>query len=153
MITLFYATQTGNARDCAERLGRQLDSHHFPNRLIDLANYSADQLREETLALFVVSTYGEGEPPDDAVTFHASLAKMPAGSLAQLRYSVFALGDIDYVLFCGFGHDCDEFLSRAGAVRLLEVEECNLDQDKRLSGWLNRLLPLLYAARSLESAG
>ncbi|MEM1059889.1 MAG: flavodoxin domain-containing protein [Verrucomicrobiota bacterium] len=143
MITVFYATQTGNSEACAEWLKDALEDEKLPCRMVNLAEYEARQLQEERLALFVVSTYGEGDPPDDAIPFHESMEALHHDELAQLRYAVFALGDIDYTLFCGFGHSCDRLLAGAGASRLREVEECNLDQADRLPSWTDELIPVL----------
>lgn len=143
MITIFYATQTGNAEACAKWLLGRLEHCGFACRLINLADIDAARLATERIALFVVSTYHEGDPPDAAAPFHESLRQLAPGSLRGLSYAVFALGDIDYTLFCGFGHDCDQALREAGATRLLEIEECNLDQAKRLPPWTDRIAPLL----------
>jgi len=143
MITIFFATQTGNAEECAHWLLQKLQGRGFPCRLVNLADYRASQLSQEKAALFVVSTFGEGDPPDDAIPFHESLKELRPGALPELKYAVFALGDIDYTLFCNFGYDCDQFLNEAGAFRLLEVEECNLDQARKLPLWVDRIAPLL----------
>lgn len=143
MITVFYATQTGNSEACAEWLHDALKDEELPCRLVNLAEYEANQLKEERFALFVVSSFGEGDPPDDAVPFHDSMEALSAEELAHLRFAVFALGDIDYTLFCGFGHTCDRLLTKAGALRLREVEECNLDQADKLPPWTDDLIPLL----------
>ena len=138
MITIFYATQTGNAEECAEWLGENLQNRGLICRTVNLADYDAGKLREENIALFVVSTFGEGDPPDDAVSFYEGLNALKPDDLAGLSYAVFALGDIDYVLFCGFGNTCDRLLDEAGAERLLEIEECNLDQAERLPSWVEK---------------
>lgn len=143
MIAIFFATQTGNAQECAEWLHDDLKKRNHPVHLKNLAETKAEELKTVQIALFVVSTFGEGDPPDDAVDFHAELEGMPAGSLTGLKYAVFALGDIDYTLFCGFGNNCDYLLSEAGATQLLEIEECNLDQADRLPIWADAVSPLL----------
>ncbi|MEM0966681.1 MAG: flavodoxin domain-containing protein [Verrucomicrobiota bacterium] len=135
MTTIFFATQTGNAEACAEWLQKDLEGRNHPVRLRNLVDVTAEDLKSEEFAVFVVSTYGEGDPPDDAEEFHQSLEGLPKDSLTHLQYAVFALGDIDYTIFCGFGNSCDYLLSEAGANQLMEVEECNLDQAERLPAW------------------
>lgn len=143
MITIFYATQTGNAEECAEWLSENLKNRGLICRTINLADFHASKLREENIALFVVSTFGEGDPPDDALAFHESLAELKPGDLTGLSYAVFALGDIDYVLFCGFGNICDQLLTESGAHQLLEVEECNLNQAEKLPPWSDKIASIL----------
>lgn len=143
MTTIYYATQTGNAEECAEWLKEYLSVREIEVQIRNLVDVEASEIQKDEVALFVVSTYGEGDPPDDAFDFYESLQKMPEESLDGVRYAVFALGDIDYVLFCGFGNNCDQLLEEAGAEQMLEVEECNLDQAERLPVWANRIVKLL----------
>lgn len=152
MITVFYATQTGNSEACAEWLRDALEDEELPCRLVNLAEYEAKQLREERFALFVVSSFGEGDPPDDVVPFHETMTELSPDELSHLRYAVFALGDIDYTLFCGFGHTCDRHLAKAGAQRLREVEECNLDQAEKLPPWTDAMIPELKELLASEKA-
>ncbi|MEM8587246.1 MAG: flavodoxin domain-containing protein [Pseudomonadota bacterium] len=135
MITVFYATQTGNSEACAQWLVEDLKGRGHEVRIRNLLDVGADDLKNETCALFVVSSTGEGDPPDDAVEFYDGLQNLPSGALAGLHYAVFALGDIDYTLFCGFGNNCDYLLGQIGATQLREVEDCNLDQAERLPVW------------------
>lgn len=143
MITVLFATQTGNAEYCAIDLVKALQAQGHTCKLENVYHYKAARLAEESLVLLVASTFGEGEPPDDAVPFFEDLKTLGAGSLPNLRYSVFALGDVDYELFCGFARDCDRLLEEAGAARLLPCEECNMDHDARLPGWAARVAETL----------
>ncbi|PTX95193.1 hypothetical protein DB345_12965 [Spartobacteria bacterium LR76] len=143
MITIFFATQTGNAEESAETLLKRLTGGGLAARTKTLYDYKAGKLAEEQVAVFVVSTFGDGEPPDDAIPFHEGLQAMADGSLPGLKYAVFALGDRCYDEFCKFGRDIDAQLERLGAERLLALEECDLDQDVKLPPWADQLLPLL----------
>jgi sulfite reductase (NADPH) flavoprotein alpha-component len=151
MITILYATMTGNAQTCAEDIATILTQHDLPSKVRDLADYPAAELANEDTVLLAVSTWGEGDPPDDAIPFADDLAEVEAGSLPNLRYAVFALGDTAYDEFCGFGFKCDQHLERSGATRLLDCENCDLDQDERLPAWAKRLIPLL-AGQPVEAA-
>ncbi|MEM7238292.1 MAG: flavodoxin domain-containing protein, partial [Pseudomonadota bacterium] len=145
VITILYATQTGNSEACAEWLLEDLQDRGLDVRIKNLLDVRADDLKEETCVLFVVSSTGEGNPPDDAVEFYESLEKLPGGSLTGLNFAVFALGDIDYTLFCGFGNNCDQLLGEAGGTQLREIEECNLDQAERLPMWSEEISDTLLA--------
>jgi len=134
-IAILFATMTGNSEASAEELSSLLEEKGHPCRVENLSDYSASRLAEETTVLLVVSTWGEGDPPDDAIDFAEELARLDENSLPNLRYSVFALGDTAYDEFCGFGKDCDAWLARAGASRMLECECCDLDHDEKMPAW------------------
>lgn len=143
MITIFFATQTGNAEESAENLLKRLSAGGLTARTKTLYDYQAGKLAEEQVALFVVSTFGDGEPPDDAIPFYAGLQALAEGSLPGLKYAVFALGDKCYDEFCKFGRDIEAQLERLGAERILATEECDLDQDAKLPPWADQLIPML----------
>ena len=142
-ITILFATMTGNAEGCAIDLDLALKERGFTCRRENLANYEAAALATESVVLLVVSTWGEGEPPDDAIPFHDQLQTLEAGRLAGRRFAVFALGDSSYDEFCGFGRNCDQLLENAGATRLLTCEVCDLDQDERLPRWAGEIADAL----------
>lgn len=148
MITILYATQTGNAEACAQWLLDDLKERDLEVRAKNLIEVEVEDLKSEKCVLYVVSTTGEGDPPDDAVAFHKQLKALPKGTLTGLQYAVFALGDIDYTFFCGFGNACDFLMGQAGATQLREIEECNLDQADRLPTWSQEMSELL---RSLQA--
>jgi sulfite reductase (NADPH) flavoprotein alpha-component len=144
-ITILFATMTGNAEGCAIDLELALKERGFTARKENLAHYDASSLARESIALLVVSTWGEGEPPDDAIPFYEDLQVLKAGSLSALRFAVFALGDSSYDEFCGFGRNCDQLLENAGATRLLPCEICDLDHDERLPRWACELADAIEA--------
>jgi sulfite reductase alpha subunit-like flavoprotein len=145
-VSILFGTMTGNAECCAIDLGRFLREKGFSPETENLAAFRAPSLAEKETALLVVSTWGEGEPPDDAIPFLESLRNLEPGALSGLRYAVFALGDSSYDVFCGFGKDCDQLLEKAGAVRLRECECCDLDHDERLPGWAGEIAAALGVA-------
>ncbi len=132
-----------NAEESAETLLKRLTDDGLAAHTKTLYDFKAGRLADEQVAVFVVSTFGEGEPPDDAIPFYEGLQALPAGSLPGLKYAVFALGDKCYDEFCKFGRDIDAQLERLGAERILAMEECDLDQDVKLPPWADQLIPLL----------
>src|SRR5207245_5078419 len=89
----------------------------FAPTVHDLANYPTAQLASERHLLVVTSTYGDGEPPDNAKAFWDFLGSDVAPKLPQLRFSVCALGDSNYPQFCAFGKSVDERMPKLGALR------------------------------------
>ena len=86
-----YASQSGMALQLAKRSASQLQSAGFSVQLAELNQLTQQQLHQSSKALFVVSTYGEGEPPDNASQFY-QLAQQWQQSFNQLQFAVLALG-------------------------------------------------------------
>jgi len=142
-MTILYGSQTGNGRAIAEELKQSAASRGFAVKLFSLADYRPANIKRETLISLVVSTHGEGDPPDDAELFHEFLLSGKAPQLKQLKYSVLALGDSSYVNFCQTGRDLDARLSELGATRFIPTLECDLDYDEAVAAWADDVLQAL----------
>ena len=90
-LTILYGTETGNARDLGKALAAAATERGLAPRLFDMADYKVRQLKDEEDLLVIVSTYGEGDPPQPAVGFFEYLEGRRAPQLPNLRYSVLAL--------------------------------------------------------------
>ncbi|MBS0960484.1 bifunctional nitrate reductase/sulfite reductase flavoprotein subunit alpha [Acetobacter thailandicus] len=139
-LTLWWASQTGRAEILATQLSSWLSENGYDVRLAGLEGCSPDDLTGT--ALFVVSTFGDGEAPDSAVPFWNMLQQHNT-PLTTLRYAVLALGDSAYASFCGFGRLLDKQLSSLGAFSLLERAECEPDYDDVVETWQPQLLKAL----------
>jgi sulfite reductase (NADPH) flavoprotein alpha-component len=134
-IAILYGTMTGNARECAERTATALKKAGFTARAHDLAHYDPRDLLEESTVLLAIRTWGEGEPPDDAITFFDYVKDLGEASLRDLRFAVFALGDTSYDNFCQCGRDLDQMLEERGAGRLLVRVDNDVDFEEALASW------------------
>ncbi len=143
MLTVLYGSQTGNGQCVAESLANSARDAGFAVNLQSLAEFKPQSLKRESLLSLVVSTHGEGDPPDDAELFHEYLLSDRAPKLEGLKYAVLALGDSSYVNFCQTGRELDERLQSLGAERLLPIVECDLDFDEPASAWAGEVLALL----------
>ncbi|MET3495903.1 sulfite reductase subunit alpha [Variovorax boronicumulans] len=131
---VLFASQTGQAESIARQTARQLRAAGTSVRLLELNALDAATLASATRALFVVSTYGEGDAPDSASVFAEHL--MGASSaLPSLRYAVLALGDRQYKNFCGFGRALDTWLHATGARRDFECIEVDNSDPAALGAW------------------
>lgn len=139
-IAIVYGSQTGNSRRIAERLGRAAEAAGLAARVYASGSYPLKDLARERLLVVVISTQGDGDPPDDARGFVEFVASRRAPRLEQLSYSVLALGDSSYPKFCETGRQVDERLAELGARRLLERVECDVDYDKLATPWLERVV-------------
>ncbi|MFQ5547930.1 MAG: assimilatory sulfite reductase (NADPH) flavoprotein subunit [Woeseia sp.] len=139
-LTILYGSQTGNGRALAEQLRQDAASRGLAVSLSSLADYRPANIKREKLLSLIVSTHGEGEPPDDAELFHEYLFSSKAPELAKLKYSVLALGDSSYVNFCQTGRELDARLSELGASRFVPTVECDLDYDDAAAAWAGAVL-------------
>lgn len=149
-FTILYGSQTGNGAAVAEGLAKTAREKGFAATSISLADYKPTSLKRESLVTFVISTHGEGDPPDDAELFHEFILSAKAPRLPTLRYSVLALGDSSYINFCQTGRELDNRLAELGAERLDAIVECDLDYEDAAAVWadnvLTRLPDLVQAA-------
>ena len=134
-LTILYGSQTGNGEAIAAALAAQAGEQGLATTLHSLADYRQSNLRRESLVVFVVSTHGEGDPPDDAELFHEFLLSPRAPQLPELGYAVLALGDSSYVNFCQTGRELDVRLAELGARRLLPIAECDVDFEADAASW------------------
>jgi sulfite reductase (NADPH) flavoprotein alpha-component len=136
-VAVLYGSQTGTAEGLARKLARHLKSAGCAAVLSSLEGYVPATLAAEKHALFVVSTYGEGDAPDAAQGFFQQLCVEHFPLLQNLAYAVFSLGDSHYEHFCQFGKDLDAKLDALGATRLLDRVDCDVETDAAFSTWKN----------------
>lgn len=129
-----YASQTGYAEYLARQTAHALERAGVTTRLAALSDLDARELRDTHKALFVVSTYGEGDPPDSALRF-VRRTMHDAMDLAHLRYGILALGDRTYANFCGFGRALDAWLNACSAQPLFERVEVDGGDEHALNRW------------------
>ncbi len=145
-VLVAFASQTGQAEAIAWRTARSLHAAGEAVRVLALDQVDAALLVETRRALFIASTYGEGDPPDGASRF-ADAVMRATPSLPGLRFAVLALGSREYAHFCGFGRTLDRWLQATGATPIaarIDVDNGDvaaLDAWQRLWGGPDRELP------------
>jgi len=139
-LTIIYASQTGNAKGLAGNLQEKAAAQGISAEVVAAGDYKGKNLAKETHVVFVASTNGEGEAPDDAIDLHDFLQSKKAPKLADLNYAVLALGDSSYEFFCQTGKDFDAFLSQLGATPIVERVDCDVDYEESASQWIDSLL-------------
>jgi sulfite reductase (NADPH) flavoprotein alpha-component len=145
-LTVLYGSQSGNGAKLARRLAELAQTRGLAVTLSSTADYKPARLREERTLALIVSTHGEGEPPDSARELHEYLHGRKAPRLENLRYAVLALGDSSYQFYCQTGKDFDAALEKQGAQRLLTRVDCDVDYDDAAGAWMQQLLDALAAA-------
>jgi sulfite reductase (NADPH) flavoprotein alpha-component len=142
-VTVLFGSQTGNATSLASELSDRLRQRGLPVALSCMSQYRPHGLKKTKYLLIVVSTYGEGDPPDKAIQFHKFLHSKRAPKLPGTRFSVLALGDLSYEQFCQTGKDIDRRLEELGGQRLYARTDCDVDFDEPASAWMEGVLGAL----------
>ena len=137
-ILVAYASQTGQAEDIARETARLLHTAGEPVQLCPLGEVTVSTLESTRTALFVVSTYGEGDAPDNAAAFFQDCMDQPR-DLKTLSYGLLALGDRTYDHFCGFGRGLDEWLRASGAQALFDRVDMDSGAPQALQAWQQHL--------------
>lgn len=139
-----FASQSGLAEQLAWRTAGQLQAAGIAVQVQSLARVDAQALRQASRALFVVSTFGDGEAPDSARGFERSLLGREL-ALADLSYAVLALGDRQYQQFCGFARRLHGWLQQQGANSLFNPVEVDNGDAVALAHWQQQLSGLTGA--------
>ncbi|MFJ8246429.1 assimilatory sulfite reductase (NADPH) flavoprotein subunit [Peribacillus asahii] len=151
-VTILYGSQSGNAQGLAKNAGKTLTESGFQVTVSAMSDFKPNNLKKIQNLLIVASTHGEGEPPDNAISFHEFLYSKRAPKLDNLNFSVLALGDSSYELFCQTGKDFDQRLAELGGTRLYPRFDCDLDYDEPAAEWLEGVLVSLSEAQGGSAA-
>lgn len=139
-VTVLYGSQTGNAQGLAEQAGKTLEGKGFKVTVSSMSDFKPNSLKKLKNLLIVASTHGEGDPPDNALSFHEFLHGRRAPKLEDLRFSVLSLGDSSYEQFCQTGKEFDARLEELGGTRIHTRVDCDLDYDEPAEEWLNGVI-------------
>ncbi|MBU7595346.1 assimilatory sulfite reductase (NADPH) flavoprotein subunit [Metabacillus halosaccharovorans] len=153
-VTILYGSQTGNAQSLAEKSGKTLEERGYKVTVSSMSDFKPNNLKKVENLLIVVSTHGEGDPPDNALSFHEFLHGKRAPKLDDLRFSVLSLGDSSYEFFCQTGKEFDQRLEDLGGTRLYPRIDCDLDFDEPAAEWIEGVYAGLSEVQSasVESA-
>src|SRR5688572_12115169 len=139
VATILYGSQTGNGRRIAEALGERLQSQGLRVRVLPTGGYALRELTRERRLFVVMSTHGDGDPPDDARQLTDILLGRRAPKLPSLEFAVLALGDSSYPKFCDIGRRIDERLAELGGRRIFDRIDCDVDFESPASDWQARV--------------
>ena len=142
---MLYGSQSGSAEGLAKKFAKEAATKGFAPRVMELNAAAKLDLTQEARAVIITSTWGDGEPPDNATEFWSHISAEAAPKLANLNYSVLALGDKNYSEFCGAGKKFDERLETLGAKRIHPRVDCDLDYEALAKGWMDSVWPALIA--------
>jgi sulfite reductase (NADPH) flavoprotein alpha-component len=141
-ISLVFGTETGNAKKIATTLAAVAKKNGINAKLTGLDQYKITDLSKEEYLFVVISTQGEGEPPAPAKKFYDYIHNNEI-ALPNLKYSVLALGDSSYPLFCKTGEDVDARLAFFGGQRVVDIQRCDVDFESDAEQWFEKVLTVL----------
>ncbi|KEQ73148.1 putative NADPH-cytochrome P450 reductase [Aureobasidium namibiae CBS 147.97] len=123
-IVIFWGSQSGTAEGFAHRLGRECHSRFRLHALVaDLSDYdmeTIEHITKETLVVFIVSTFGEGDPSDNTAGLWHWIRSAKA-SLNNMRYIAFGLGNSNYKYYNKVVDVVAESLNAHGAQQLMPI--------------------------------
>ncbi len=151
-VTILVGSQTGNSEGLAKKLAKAMAKMNFAPTVIDMGSYDKAQLAQEQNVLIITSTYGDGEPPDNAEELHSFVRSEDAPNLANVNYSVLALGDSEYSGFCKCGIEFDEAFEKLGAKRIYPRVDCDVDYDDDYAQWRDGVMKALGGTASAMAA-
>lgn len=156
-VTVLYGSQTGNSEGLAKKTAQHLEEKGFQVTLSSMSDFKPNNLKKINNLLVIVSTHGEGDPPDNALSFHEYVHGRRAPKLDHLSFSVLSLGDSSYEFFCQTGKEFDERFEELGGTRLFDRVDCDLDYNEPFSEWLQGVASSLSEGEAVslpqESAG
>ena len=149
-LLVLFGTQSGNSEDLAALTAKMASSVHLNGVAKDMAESSMSEVASAKRILIICSTWGEGEMPDSAQALWDAANAADAPSLENVSFTICALGDTGYELYCQAGKDWDRRFEELGATRVAEMAECNVDYEPYWKAWLPGALGALA---SVDSSG
>ena len=155
-FTILYGSQTGQAKAIAEEIHEFSEQHGLKSNLFCLSlTEKKFALEKEALVVFVVSTTGEGDPPDTMCKFLRRLKKktLPGTHLENLHFALLALGDTNYTNFCNNGKVLDKRLLELGARQFYDTGHADdaVGLELTVEPWIEGLWPAVRRHLGLPS--
>jgi len=142
-LLVLYGSQTGTAERLAREVAQASAEQGFAARVLEMNACTKEELAAQKRLLVVTSTWGDGDPPDNAAQFWALLNSAEAPRLESTKFAVFGLGDRNYSDFCGAGKKFDTSLEQLGAKRVHPRIDSADDYDLLIKTWMESVWPAL----------
>lgn len=138
-LTIIYGSESGNSEKLADTSAKEAKKRGFAPTVKNVSDLAPGDLAKAENLLVIISTWGDGDAPETAVSFHKAFMESTA-QLPKTRFSVCALGDTSYEQFCKIGKDFDAKLEALGATRVHARQDCDVDFEKPYRAWLDAAL-------------
>lgn len=151
-LTVLYGSESGNAEKLSGTIKKAADKAGFKSKVVSMGDAKAANLKKSENLLVVVSTWGEGDPPDAAIDYYEEFMGEDMPKLDGLKFSVCGLGDTSYEHFCKMGKDFDTRLEALGAERAHARVDCDVDFQADFDKWLAGAIDSLPSTAVAEVA-
>tara|TARA_B110000014_G_scaffold263126_1_gene258918 strand:- start:1574 stop:3379 length:1806 start_codon:yes stop_codon:yes gene_type:complete len=138
---ILYGSQSGNSEELAEQAGKACSNHDLNAEVKSMEDVQITDLQSQKRVLICCSTWGDGEQPDNAEDLWEAANSGAISSLSGLNFSVLALGDTSYDLFCESGKEWDSWFEKMGANRVHQRVDCDVDFDQPAAEWIAAVIP------------
>ena len=142
ILHIAYGTQTGTAEELAFDIEKLSKEKGVDCQVFELDDITLEKLQNINKLMIVTSTTGDGEVPDNGITFWENLSASTELNISKLKYGVLALGDSSHYDFCNAGKIIDEKLKDLGANRIIDRQECDFDTEGSME-WSEKFLTLI----------
>ncbi len=139
-IIIAFGTETGNAEMLAEDAASAASSFDLEGKVCDMEDLSVDDLSSAKMVIIVCSTWGEGDQPDNAQDLYDDVCDSDDGCMDGVNFSVLALGDTAFEMFCESGKEWDRILEEKGGTRVHERIDCDTDYEDYADEWIEEAL-------------
>ena len=144
-LLILFGSQSGNAEALAAKFAKQASAYGLEADIADMDGFDLSSLSGKKRVLILCSTWGEGEQPDNAEELWIKASSASPGLLDGVNFSVLALGDTSYELFCESGKEWDKKFEELGATRLVDRVDCDVDYDQISQDWADNALASMAA--------
>ena len=151
-LTVLFGSESGNSEGLADQTVKTAAKSGFKAKAVSMGDINPAKLKGIENLLVIVSTWGEGDPPENSVDFVSTLMSDKAPQLTGTRFSVLSLGDTSYEHFCKTGIDVDARLEALGAQRIYDRKDCDVDFDDDYAAWSKGALAALSALVTVAPA-
>jgi sulfite reductase (NADPH) flavoprotein alpha-component len=152
-LLIAFGSQSGNAESLAKRLAREAAGRGFTARAAGLDSLQPADLIKDKNVLLITSTWGEGDMPDNAISFWDAINQNGSSpKLDGVQYSVLALGDKNYAdTFCLAGKKLDARLAELGATRIVDRVDCDVEFDDLAKKWSANAFTILSGSSAASA--
>ncbi|XP_034998099.2 methionine synthase reductase [Hippoglossus stenolepis] len=154
---VLYGSQKGQAQSIAEGIAEEAQDHGLGAELSCLSENEKYNLEKENApVVFILSTTGDGEPPDNALQFVKRIKKktLSTDHYKHLCYALLALGDTNYANFCNCGKTVERRLQELGATQFYAAgyADDGVGLEVVLDPWLEGLWKAIKGALSIMAS-
>ena len=142
-LIVLYGTETGNSELLSMDICKAAEDAGMEAEAFGMDEIESEDMLSYSRLLIVCSTWGDGEQPDNAMDLFEYAEELGDDALTSMSFSVLALGDTAFDLFCEAGKEWDRVLEEKGATRIAERIDCDVDYEDDAEEWIEEVVAIL----------